>query len=229
MPCEAARAAAKAEIPTITKNRTVDFTTAKGRTHYNFEDLAEIARTIDPILGKYGLSYHWRTSSTPGEPIIVTCFLTHRDGHSSDGNTLSASRDESGNKNGIQGIGSTVTYLQRYTLKAALGLSAAKDDDGVGGAGQNGGGGEADTARTAPPRYLTDAQASTLTQLLSDTKGNPDLFLRLINKPNIQAILAQDFDRMVALINNTANKRNEREAAQREAQRIAAMAEGGAV
>ncbi len=74
-----------------------------------------------------------------------------------------------------------------------------------------------------------DAQASTLTQLLSDTKGNPDLFLRLINKPNIQAILAQDFDRMVALINNTANKRNEREAAQREAQRIAAMAEGGAV
>ncbi len=120
---EAARAAAKAEIPTITKNRTVDFTTAKGRTHYNFEDLAEIARTIDPILGKYGLSYHWRTSSTPGEPIIVTCFLTHRDGHSSDGNTLSASRDESGNKNGIQGIGSTVTYLQRYTLKAALGCT----------------------------------------------------------------------------------------------------------
>ena len=34
----------------------------------------------------------------------------------------------------IQALGSTQTYLQRYTLKAALGLSASKDDDGAGGA-----------------------------------------------------------------------------------------------
>ena len=37
--------------------------------------------------------------------------------------------DQSGSKNGFQAIGSAVTYLQRYTLKAALGLSAEVDDD----------------------------------------------------------------------------------------------------
>jgi hypothetical protein len=58
-----AMAAAKAEIPVISKNRTVDFTSSKGRTHYKHEDLAEIARTVNPILGRHGLSYRFRTSS----------------------------------------------------------------------------------------------------------------------------------------------------------------------
>ena len=124
-----AMAAAKAEIPVIVKNRTVDFTSAKGRTHYRHEDLAEIARTVTPILAKHGLSYRYRTSSAPNEPVTVTCIVSHRGGHAEE-NTLAAGRDESGNKNSIQAIGSTITYLQRMTLKAALGLAASEDDDG---------------------------------------------------------------------------------------------------
>ncbi len=57
-----AMAAAKAEIPVIAKNREVDFTSSKGRTHYRHEDLAEIARTVNPILAKYGLSYRFRST-----------------------------------------------------------------------------------------------------------------------------------------------------------------------
>ena len=127
---DAAIASAKAEIPVIRKNRTVDFTGKTGiRTNYVFEDLAEIARSVDPILSKHGLSYRFRTSSPPSEPVTVTCILSHRGGHSEE-NTLTAGRDDSGNKNSIQAIGSTITFLQRYTLKAALGLAAAADDDG---------------------------------------------------------------------------------------------------
>ena len=63
------------------------------------------------------------------EPVSVTCIIAHRDGHSEE-NTLSAGRDDSGKKNSIQSIGSTITYLQRYTLKSALGLAASADDDG---------------------------------------------------------------------------------------------------
>lgn len=125
---DAAVAEAKAEIPTIRKNRTVEFTTQKGRTTYRHEDMAEIARTVDPILGKHGLSYRFRTNQE-GKAVIVTCILAHRDGYSEE-TTLSTTADESGNKNHIQGVGSAVTYLQRYTLKAALGLAAAQDDDG---------------------------------------------------------------------------------------------------
>jgi len=119
---------AKSEIPPIIKNREVDFTSQKGRTNYRHEDLAGIARVVDPILSKYGLSYRYRTSQD-GQSVTVTCVLSHRDGFSEE-TTLSITPDQSGNKNHIQAVGSAATYLQRYTLKMALGLSATQDDDG---------------------------------------------------------------------------------------------------
>lgn len=123
---------ARAEIPPIIKDATVDFTSAKGRTHYQHETLAGIAKQIDPVLSRHGLSYRFRTAQTGGA-VSVTCIISHRDGHSEE-TSLSGSPDVSGNKNGFQAVGSAVTYLQRYTLKAALGLSAEVDDDAQGAA-----------------------------------------------------------------------------------------------
>ncbi len=123
----AAVADAKKEIKVIPKSRTVDFTSAKGRTNYQYEDLADIAKAIDPVLAGVGLSYRYRTAQD-GSTVLVTCILAHRDGHQEE-TTLSASRDDSGGKNLVQQVGSTVTYLQRYTLKSMLGLAAAVDDD----------------------------------------------------------------------------------------------------
>jgi hypothetical protein len=130
-------ASAKAKIPPIIKNRVVDFTSQKGRTHYKHEDMAEIARTVDPILSEFGLSYRYRASSNLNEPVCVTCILSHRAGHSEE-TTLTAGRDETGNKNIIQGVGSTITFLQRYSLKVALGLAASNDDDGRASGGTRG-------------------------------------------------------------------------------------------
>ena len=127
-----AMAAARAEFEPIRKNRHVGFDSKRvgaARTDYKHEDLAEVARTVDPILAKHGLSYRWRTTSNINEPVTVTCIVSHRLGYSEE-NMLSAGRDDTGNKNSIQAIGSTITYLQRYTLKAALGLAASNDDDG---------------------------------------------------------------------------------------------------
>lgn len=123
---------AKSEIPPIIKDAHVGYDsrdTDKPRTDYDHETLAQIAKTVDPILGKYGLSYRYRTEQTQGG-VVVHCVLSHRDGHS-ETTTLASPIDTSGKKNPIQAIGSAVTYLQRYTIKAALGLAAAKrDDDG---------------------------------------------------------------------------------------------------
>src|SRR3954467_1922071 len=54
-----AMADAKAKIPVIRKNRRVNFEARNGgsATDYRHEDLAEIARTIDPVLSEHGLSY----------------------------------------------------------------------------------------------------------------------------------------------------------------------------
>lgn len=120
-------AAAKAEFPTIHKNKTVDFTSSKGRTHYRHEDMSEISRAVDPVLSKHGLSYRYRTAQD-GRTLTVTCILSHKDGYSEE-TTLSSASDDSGNKNHLQAVGSAATYLQRYTLKMALGLAASEDDD----------------------------------------------------------------------------------------------------
>lgn len=118
---DTAVADAKAEIPIIAKN-------AVGHNNKRYANFAAYAGVIDPILGKHGLSYRFRTKQDAGQ-IQVTCVLSHRAGHSEE-NTLSGPPDTTGSKNVIQAIGSTLMYFQRYTLVQALGLAAAEDDDG---------------------------------------------------------------------------------------------------
>lgn len=127
---DAAMAEAQAEMPTIIKDREVDYTSQKGRTHYKHASLATIERAVKPVLAKFGLNYRFSTAVTEQGGLAVTCIIAHRDGHM-ERNTLPAPLDTSGSKNAIQALGSTQTYLQRYTLMAALGLSAADDDDDI--------------------------------------------------------------------------------------------------
>lgn len=121
-------AAAKGAIGPIIKNRTVDFTSQKGRTNYRHEDFAAVAAVVDPVIAPLGLAYRFRAAQTAGK-LSVTCILSHRFGHSEE-TMLETGEDHSGNKNSTQAIGSSATYLQRYTLKLALGLASAHDDDG---------------------------------------------------------------------------------------------------
>lgn len=180
-----AMAGAKADIPTITKNREVDFTSPKGRTNYRYEDLGEIAKVVSPILAKHGLSYRYRVTSNLNEPVTVTCIVSHRDGHFEE-TTLCAGRDDSGNKNSIQQVGSTLTYLQRMTLKAALGLAVSNDDDGK----------QADA---------TDAinleQVEQLVALADDVGADKEAFCRYFRVAGLADITTKDFPRAIAALN----------------------------
>lgn len=121
-------AAAKAEFGKIGKSGSVSH--GQGKTSFSHETMADISEAIDKPLSRYGLSYRFTTSQGQGG-ITVTCIIAHSEGHS-EATSLIGAPDSSGAKNSIQAIGSTVTYLQRYTLKAALGLSASEiDDDGA--------------------------------------------------------------------------------------------------
>lgn len=178
---DAAMADAGAEIPVIIKNRAVDFTSTKGRTNYRYEDLAAIAATVTPVLAKYGLSYRFRTHSPPNEPISVTCIISHRLGYSEE-NTLCAGRDESGNKNSIQAIGSTLTYLQRMTLKAALGLAASNDDDG-----------KASASKAEEDEPITAGQVRELTELADKAGANLEKFCAYAKISSLSEILQSEF------------------------------------
>jgi hypothetical protein len=148
-----AMADAKAEIPTIKRNRLVDAGERNGKAgpKYRFEDLAEIAQTVDPILSRHGLSYRYRVASPINQPIEVTCVVSHRAGHFEE-TTLTTGRDDGPGRNAIQQVGSTITYLQRYTLKAALGLAVSHDEDGR-------------TIQAEPEAYTPPAGSITQTQV----------------------------------------------------------------
>lgn len=122
----------KADPPVILKNQPVSYTASNGQTiKYRHATLDHICAEVTAALSKVGITHAWRVKQE-NSVIMVSCVLTHELGHSEE-TQLSGLADTSGGKNAIQAIGSTVTYLQRYTLFAACGLAASNDDDGRGG------------------------------------------------------------------------------------------------
>lgn len=123
-----ALSAFKADPPKLGKNKLVSFDTGRGKTEYRHATLDHVSEEIGKALTKHGLSHRWEVAQKDGK-IIVSCVLSHVQGYS-EKVTLEAGADTSGSKNSIQAIGSTVTYLERYTLLAATGMATAEDDDG---------------------------------------------------------------------------------------------------
>ena len=93
--------------------------------NYKYAPLGDIVAQIKDALHACGLSY--RFEQCHGEHIEVTCVVTHVGGHS-ERTSMKADADSTGSKNAIQATGSAVTYLQRYTLIGALGISTADED-----------------------------------------------------------------------------------------------------
>lgn len=112
----------QANCPDLRKTKTVAF----NQTSYNYAPLADITRQIGKALKDNALSYRWEIKDVNDE-IEVTCLISHVDGHT-ERTTMKAKSDVSGSKNAIQARASTVTYMQRYTLIGALGLSTADAD-----------------------------------------------------------------------------------------------------
>lgn len=183
---DAAIALAKAEIKPILKKQEVDFPAKNGgsRTNYKYEGFSDIAEHVDPILAKHGLSYRHRPKQE-GKLLTITCILAHRDGYSEE-TSLFAGNDESGNKNSIQSIGSTATYLQRYTLKLALGLAAAKDDDGKG---------------TDPEEEtLTEDEIANLEALISEVGADKAKFLAYLKVDSLDVIWRKKYKEVVKIL-----------------------------
>lgn len=122
----------------------------------NYAPLGDIVNQIREPLSSCGMSYRFEQDHTGG--INVKCIVSHCDGHS-ESTQMSAPADSSGSKNGIQAIASTVTYLSRYTLTAALGIVTADADmDG--------------RLPTDPMNVISDEQVQELIPLLCDESGH---------------------------------------------------------
>lgn len=137
-------------LPPIGREDRVDAGRA-GRRKY--ASLGTIFQAIREPLQRAGLSFRFRQQQD-GDRITITCVVSHAAGHAEE-TSLSAAPDVSGGKNAIQSLGSAATYLQRYTLVAALGLTTVDDDDGNGG-----GPAEVDPAEAARQAKAAEIKAS---------------------------------------------------------------------
>lgn len=145
--------------PEIVKDRQVSFGT--GKTSYSHASLANVTNSIRAELGKYGLSPKWITEQTDKQ-IKITCTITHDQGYS-ESTSLEAAPDTSGSKNSIQAVGSTITYLERYTLLALTGLATKDmDDDGQG----------SDT-----DKFITSEQAIEIDRLVTESGADAVSFM----------------------------------------------------
>lgn len=120
-----AMASFKAEPAHILKRKQVNI---PGGAKFAHATLADVCDGVIPNLSKYGLSHSWEPKQLDNGWVEITCIMTHESGHS-ERRTLRAPPDDSGKKNNVQQIASTVTYLERYTLMAVTGLAAKDMDD----------------------------------------------------------------------------------------------------
>lgn len=172
---------AKAELPPVLKNKA-------GHNSKRYADFAAIAKAADSVLPKHGLSYRFR--SNQDQSIHVTCILSHRAGHSEE-NTLSGPPDGSGSKNAIQAIGSTLTYLQRYSLMQALGLAATDDDDGA----------------RSDNSVITPEQATELEQVVVATKSDINKVLQAFGIESLSDLPASRFEECKTRLEKAARNR----------------------
>lgn len=129
----AAMNAFKEHPPTLEKVKKVDFSSKGGnRVHYNYAPLDYVAKQMSEALSSHGLSFRWDVSQNDGR-ITVTCILQHEAGHS-EKVSLTAGLHDDDRMNAIQRLGSTVTYLQRYTLLASTGMATEEQDTDAGNA-----------------------------------------------------------------------------------------------
>lgn len=185
----AALAAFKAQGLRIGKDKEV---LIPNRPAYKHATLGNIIATLTPSLSENGLSATWSTAQEP-HGVTVTCILRHEAGHM-ESVSLTAKPDSGQGRNDVQAIGSTITYLQRYTLLAITGVAASDQDDDGGGSGDRG------------QQYITDEQCDEIAALLHATNSDFANFLKWLKVETIATIPRGMFRRAISALEAKAKQ-----------------------
>jgi len=154
----------------------------------NYAGLAETLEQIKKVLAESGLSHSWRIKQD-SKIITVTCVVTHIMGHSEE-TPLSSEPDSSGSIKGIQGIASTVSYLERYTLYAILGLASKEmDKDGE-----------------QPIEYIDDTELKVLQTIANNVGANLQKFCEHMRIRSLADLPSSRFNEAKQALNSKVKK-----------------------
>jgi hypothetical protein len=180
----------KANLPRIDRNKKIDYAAGAGRVKYSYATLFNAVDKIIPELSKYGLSMGWSQKQTEKE-LTVTCRITHELGHSEE-TSLTGPHDTTGSKNAIQALGSTNSYLERYTFFALLGVAAKDQDD--------------DAQSSAPVECISDKELSQLVDCLTTLKKTEKSFCALMKIPTLDKMPKEKYDMAMKTIKLEAER-----------------------
>lgn len=151
--------------------------------------LEDIDRAIRPLLSEEGFSMSFDTHPTDTGKIRVTATLSHKEGHS-ETKQLDLPHDSSGSKNGIQAVGSTVSYGRRMLVKMFFNLiERGEDTDG----------------NDQTP--ITEDQVKDLESLMTEVKADKAKFLKFLGVDSLSAILARHYKTAVEALEEKRNRR----------------------
>lgn len=124
--------AMRPKLPTIDeKGRILDRAEKVQSTYALWEDIND---AILPILTDHGFGLSFRPGTSEDGKITVTTVLAHESGHTEE-TTVTLPHDSSGSKNGVQAVGSSISYAKRYGAMGLLNITsrapADRDDDGA--------------------------------------------------------------------------------------------------
>lgn len=114
----------------ILRDEVVEFESKRtgDRTRYAYSPLDRAEAVLIPLLAKHNFTHHWRTEPQTNGWTKVTCVLKHLLCHENADASLLGPPDQTGSKNAHQAIGSNTSYLERYTLCAACGITPRNVD-----------------------------------------------------------------------------------------------------
>jgi len=149
----------------------------------SYATLANIIDVVTPVLGEYGLSLSWRTTQDKQET-TVTAILSHVNGYS-ESTSLTHGLELSGNKSTIHGLGSAISYLERYTAKAILGIAEKEQDN---------------DANSVDQPLITESQEADLLAMIEEKKLPLPKFLKHFNVSKLSELWAATYPAAIQLV-----------------------------
>ena len=179
-------AAFQRECPEIKKTKEVEVATRSGSSYsYFFEPLDRIERVVKPLLLKHRISYSWDSEPIDGR-MVVTCILTHENGHSRKATFINAMASGSPTMSESQKHASSMTYAKRQSLIAALGISTAESD--------------LDGADAGMQDYVTAEQAAELRDLATEAGADVAKFFAWVGADEWEYIRAGQYEPARAML-----------------------------
>lgn len=181
-----AMAAFKRDCPPVvrrTENAQFSVTHNGMKSVRKYASLEDIEATIRPHLGTSGLAYRWSDTTIDGGSLRMSCVVSHVGGHSIS-SSATVPIDSKAGCSDQQKMGTAMTYAQRYSLIAALGLTSCDEDN---------------DGNEAPAEVITPNQVDVLEALLEKRpQGAKGRMLLMLNVDRMEQVPASRFEALRA-------------------------------